>query len=163
MKYVDEFRDRAKAGTLVREINALAGASAAIATVPSHHGGVRRPYPFDFRYGIEGMLPRRSSWCTGPAAWSASYPWAGSTRVAIAERDGVIFTTFGDAMRVPGSQKSLSQAKADGADIRMVYSPMDALAIARPTPSARWCSSASPSRPPCRRRRSPSLPPRPKG
>jgi len=54
--------------------------------------------------------------------------------VAIAERSEVIFTTFGDAMRVPGSRKSLLQAKADGADIRMVYSPMDALAIARKNP-----------------------------
>jgi hydrogenase expression/formation protein HypD len=39
----------------------------------------------------------------------------------------VIFTTFGDAMRVPGSRKSLLQAKAEGADVRMVYSPLDAL------------------------------------
>ena len=48
--------------------------------------------------------------------------------VALAERPEVIFTTFGDAMRVPGSRKSLLQAKADGADVRMVYSPLDALA-----------------------------------
>ena len=47
----------------------------------------------------------------------------------------MIFTTFGDAMRVPGSQKSLLQAKADGADVRMVYSPMDALAVARANPT----------------------------
>jgi hydrogenase expression/formation protein HypD len=46
----------------------------------------------------------------------------------------VIFTTFGDAMRVPGSRKSLLQAKAEGADIRMVYSPMDALTLARNNP-----------------------------
>ena len=46
----------------------------------------------------------------------------------------MIFTTFGDAMRVPGSKKSLLQAKADGADVRMVYSPMDALALARKNP-----------------------------
>ncbi|MGL1409757.1 hydrogenase formation protein HypD, partial [Vibrio parahaemolyticus] len=46
----------------------------------------------------------------------------------------VIFTTFGDAMRVPGSKKSLLQAKAEGADVRMVYSPMDALALARNNP-----------------------------
>ena len=46
----------------------------------------------------------------------------------------MIFTTFGDAMRVPGSKKSLMQAKADGADIRIVYSPMDALALARANP-----------------------------
>jgi hydrogenase expression/formation protein HypD len=47
----------------------------------------------------------------------------------------VIFTTFGDAMRVPGSSKSLLQAKADGADVRMVYSPLDALALARKNPT----------------------------
>jgi hydrogenase expression/formation protein HypD len=54
--------------------------------------------------------------------------------VAIAEMPGVVFATFGDAMRVPGSKKSLMQAKADGADVRMVYSPLDALAIARDNP-----------------------------
>ena len=54
--------------------------------------------------------------------------------MALAERPEVIFTTFGDAMRVPGSRKSLLQAKADGADVRMVYSPLDALDIARAKP-----------------------------
>jgi hydrogenase expression/formation protein HypD len=54
--------------------------------------------------------------------------------VAIAERPEVIFTTFGDAMRVPGSKKNLLQAKAEGADVRMVYSPLDALALARKHP-----------------------------
>ncbi|MGB0904266.1 MAG: hydrogenase formation protein HypD, partial [Mangrovicoccus sp.] len=54
--------------------------------------------------------------------------------VELAERPEVIFTTFGDAMRVPGTRKSLLQAKADGADIRMVYSPLDALELARRHP-----------------------------
>jgi hydrogenase expression/formation protein HypD len=54
--------------------------------------------------------------------------------VALAETPGVIFTTFGDAMRVPGSKKSLLQAKAEGADVRMVYSPLDALGLARKHP-----------------------------
>ena len=54
--------------------------------------------------------------------------------VALAETPGVIFTTFGDAMRVPGSKKSLLQAKAGGADVRMVYSPLDALKLARLNP-----------------------------
>jgi hydrogenase expression/formation protein HypD len=55
--------------------------------------------------------------------------------VALAERPEVIFTTFGDAMRVPGSAgKSLLKAKAEGADVRMVYSPLDALALARKYP-----------------------------
>jgi len=55
--------------------------------------------------------------------------------VALAETPGVIFATFGDAMRVPGSKKSLLGAKADGADVRMVYSPLDALQLARDNPS----------------------------
>jgi hydrogenase expression/formation protein HypD len=54
--------------------------------------------------------------------------------IHIARRDGVIFTTFGDMMRVPGSEGSLLDAKANGADVRMVYSPLDALKIARQTP-----------------------------
>ena len=54
--------------------------------------------------------------------------------MTIAERPEVIFATFGDAMRVPGSRKSLLAAKAEGADVRMVYSPMDALKVARGNP-----------------------------
>jgi len=54
--------------------------------------------------------------------------------VALAERPEVIFATFGDALRVPGSAKSLAQAKAEGADVRIVYSPTDALALARGPP-----------------------------
>nr|MDJ0937387.1 hydrogenase formation protein HypD [Kiloniellales bacterium] len=53
---------------------------------------------------------------------------------ALAEQPKVIFTTFGDALRVPGSKKSLMQAKAEGADVRMVYSPLDALQLARDNP-----------------------------
>jgi hydrogenase expression/formation protein HypD len=55
--------------------------------------------------------------------------------IALAQRPEVIFTTFGDAMRVPGSTKSLLKAKADGADVRMVYSPLDALKLARQNPT----------------------------
>jgi hydrogenase expression/formation protein HypD len=54
--------------------------------------------------------------------------------IALAEQPEVIMTTFGDAMRVTGSKKNLLQAKAEGADVRMVYSPLDALAIARRHP-----------------------------
>ena len=54
--------------------------------------------------------------------------------VALAELDSVIFTTFGDAIRVPGSTKSLLQARAEGCDVRMVYSPLDALKVAKENP-----------------------------
>ena len=88
-----------------------------------------------FRYGVEGLLPRQIELVHGPGCPVCVLPMGRvDDCVAIAEEAGVIFTTFGDAMRVPGSRKSLLQAKADGADVRMVYSPMDALTLARANP-----------------------------
>ena len=57
--------------------------------------------------------------------------------IALAHEPGVIFTCFGDMMRVPGSDGTLLEAKAEGADIRMVYSPLDALRIAKAEPGPR--------------------------
>ena len=67
--------------------------------------------------------------------------------VAIAARPEVIFCSFGDMLRVPGSQKDLLTVKSEGGDVRIVYSPMDAVALARKHPSGRSCSSPSASRP----------------
>ena len=84
--------------------------------------------------------------------------------IALAERPEVIFTTFGDMMRVPGGRGSLLEAKARGADVRMVYSPLDALELARArTRSARSSSSRSASRRPRRRPRSRCCGPRAEG
>jgi hydrogenase expression/formation protein HypD len=88
-----------------------------------------------FKYGLETMLPSEIEFVHGPGCPVCALPMGRvDDCVALAEHPSVIFTTFGDAMRVPGSRKSLLQAKADGADVRMVYSPMDALAIARANP-----------------------------
>ncbi len=88
-----------------------------------------------FRYGLEGMLPKEIELVHGPGCPVCVLPMGRiDDYVAVAERPEVICTTFGDAMRVPGSKKSLLQAKADGADVRMVYSPMDSLALARKNP-----------------------------
>jgi hydrogenase expression/formation protein HypD len=88
-----------------------------------------------FRYGIEGMLPAEIELVHGPGCPVCVLPMGRiDDCISIAERPNVIFTTFGDAMRVPGSRKSLLQAKAEGADVRMVYSPMDALALAKKFP-----------------------------
>ena len=54
--------------------------------------------------------------------------------IVVAQQPGVIFTCFGDMMRVPGSRGTLLEAKAEGADVRMVYSPLDALRIAKANP-----------------------------
>ncbi|NKW71896.1 hydrogenase formation protein HypD [Rhodobacteraceae bacterium R_SAG10] len=136
MKYVDEFRDPEKARFLLTEIKAL---------VPDIRKKLDRPiYIMEvcgghthsiFRFGIETMLPDEIELIHGPGCPVCVLPMGRvDDCVALAETPGVIFTTFGDAMRVPGSKKSLLQAKADGADVRMVYSPLDALALARDNP-----------------------------
>lgn len=136
MKYVDEFRDPEKAEQLVAKINQLIEELKVDKKKPlqlmEFCGGHTHTI---FRYGIEQMLPREIELVHGPGCPVCVLPMGRvDDCVAMAEQDNVIFTTFGDAMRVPGSKKSLLQAKADGADIRMVYSPLDALGLARDYP-----------------------------
>jgi hydrogenase expression/formation protein HypD len=136
MKYVDEYRDRAKAEILLREIETLAAGIDRTGGRPIQIMEVCGGHTHSiFRYGIEGMLPKSIELIHGPGCPVCVLPMGRvDDCVSIAERPGVVFTTFGDAMRVPGSKKSLLQAKADGADVRMVYSPMDALDLARRNP-----------------------------
>jgi hydrogenase expression/formation protein HypD len=136
MKYVDEYRDRAKAQSLVKEIERLALSIDVARHRPLQIMEVCGGHTHSiFRYGIEGMLPDRIELVHRPGCPVCVLPMGRiDDCIAIAEHRQVIFTTFGDAMRVPGSTKSLLQAKAEGCDIRMVYSPMDALALAREHP-----------------------------
>ncbi|HEY9732509.1 MAG TPA: hydrogenase formation protein HypD [Drouetiella sp.] len=132
MKYVDEFRDPALAKRLVEEINKLVleidFAKERPIQLMEFCGGHTHTI---FRYGIEQLLPKCIELVHGPGCPVCVLPMGRvDDCVALAERKEVIFTTFGDAMRVPGSKKSLLQAKADGADVRMVYSPLDALQLA---------------------------------
>ncbi len=155
MKYVDEFRDPEKAKVLLAEIHLLADKLRA---------GMNRPLQIMevcgghthaiFRYGIESMLPDAIELIHGPGCPVCVLPMGRvDDCVALAELPNVIFTTFGDAMRVPGSKKRLLQAKSEGCDVRMVYSPLDALRIARTTPARKSSSSRSASRPRCPRPR----------
>ncbi len=136
MQYVDEFRDPQKARALVHQIGVL------LERIPAAHNRPLQIMEFCgghthtiFRYGLEQMLPERIEMVHGPGCPVCVLPMGRvDDCIAIAQRPEVIFTTFGDAMRVPGSQKSLLQAKADGADVRMVYSPLDALDLARRNP-----------------------------
>lgn len=136
MKYVDEFRDPEKARILVTEIEALAGKLHALWERPVRIMEVCGGHTHSiFRYGIENLLPETIELIHGPGCPVCVLPMGRvDDCVQIAERPEVIFTTFGDAMRVPGSKKSLLEAKASGADVRMVYSPMDALSLARKNP-----------------------------
>jgi len=136
MKYVDEFRDPEKAQSLIKQIHALHSQLPQAQQRPlqlmEFCGGHTHTI---FRYGIEQMLPDWIELVHGPGCPVCVLPMGRvDDCVSLAERPEVIFTTFGDAMRVPGSKKSLLQAKAEGADIRMVYSPLDALNLARKNP-----------------------------
>ena len=126
MKYVDEFRDAGKAKSLIREIEVLARSIPIAKERPIAIMEVCGGHTHSiFRYGLEGMLPKEIELVHGPGCPVCVLPMGRvDDCISIAERPDVIFTTFGDAMRVPGSKKSLLQAKADGADVRMVYSPM---------------------------------------
>lgn len=136
MKYVDEFRDPQKAKVLLAEIGKISDRLAAKLGRPVYIMEVCGGHTHTiFRYGIDNMLPESLELVHGPGCPVCVLPMGRvDDCVAIAERKNVIFTTFGDAMRVPGSKKSLLQAKADGADVRMVYSPLDALNLARKNP-----------------------------
>jgi hydrogenase expression/formation protein HypD len=136
MKYVDEFRDPQKAKSLLNEINQIAQRLSEKRTRPIYIMEVCGGHTHSiFRYGIETMLPETIELIHGPGCPVCVLPMGRvDDCVMIAEQPNVIFTTFGDAMRVPGSKKSLLQAKADGCDVRMVYSPLDALGLARKNP-----------------------------
>jgi hydrogenase expression/formation protein HypD len=136
MKYVDEFRDAERARVLTREIAALVDQIPLARERPLQIMEVCGGHTHSiFRYGIEGLLPPALELVHGPGCPVCVLPRGRvDDCLAIAERPEVIFTTFGDAMRVPGSKKSLLTARAEGADVRMVYSPMDALALARANP-----------------------------
>jgi hydrogenase expression/formation protein HypD len=84
-----------------------------------------------FRHGIRNIIPKEINLLSGPGCPVCVTPLKDvDTAIAISQLDGVILSTFGDMMRVPGSKQSLYHAQAEGAQIRVVYSPMDALKLA---------------------------------
>lgn len=136
MRYADEFRDPEKARRLVTEIERLAMPLAERLGRPLQVMEVCGGHTHTiFRYGLKAMLPETVEFVHGPGCPVCVLPMGRvDDCVALARDPKIIFTTFGDAMRVPGSRGSLLQAKAEGADVRMVYSPLDALALARDNP-----------------------------
>jgi len=88
-----------------------------------------------YKYGVDDLLPGNVELVHGPGCPVCVIPMGRvDDGIAIAREPGVIFTCFGDMLRVPGSHGTLLDAKAQGADVRMVYSPLDALRIARHEP-----------------------------
>jgi len=137
MKYVDEYRDPAAARVAVRRITELAqggrdGVPYAFMEVCGGHTHTI------YRHGIEQLLPDTVELIHGPGCPVCVIPMGRvDDAISLAQQPGVIFTSFGDMMRVPGSTSSLLEAKARGADVRMVYSPLDALKIAQANPGNR--------------------------
>ncbi len=132
MRYISEFRDRALAEKLAKGIAQEADAAR------DYHfmefcGGHTHAI---FRYGVQDLMPENVHFVHGPGCPVCVLPVRRlDDAVELAEKHGVILCTYGDMMRVPGTgRRSLIRAKADGADIRMVYSTLDALKIARDKP-----------------------------
>ncbi|MCA1632887.1 MAG: hydrogenase formation protein HypD [Acidobacteria bacterium] len=129
MKFVDEYRQGDIARRLADEIALSTREPLKIMEVCGGHTHTI------FKYGIEDLLPENITMIHGPGCPVCVIPLGRvDDSISIALRPGVIFTTFGDMMRVPGSRTNLLDAKAAGADVRMVYSPLDALRIAKKNP-----------------------------
>jgi hydrogenase expression/formation protein HypD len=136
MKFVDEYRDPAGARACLHEIEHVAGR---VAERGGHHlkfmevcGGHTHTI---YKHGIENVLPPSVELVHGPGCPVCVIPMGRvEDAISVAKTPGVIFTSFGDMMRVPGSDGNLLEAKAQGADVRMVYSPLDALRIAIQNP-----------------------------
>ena len=130
MKYVDEYRNETTAKRLAFDIKHLS-ADKPLKIMEVCGGHTHTIY----KHGIEDLLPSNIDLIHGPGCPVCVLPMGRvDDAISIAKREDVIFTTFGDMMRVPGSKGSLLDAKADGADVRFVYSPLDALKIARHNP-----------------------------
>ena len=132
MRYIDEFRDGELARGLARTIAAEVD-SARDYRLMEFCGGHTRAI---FRYGVQDLMPPNLRFVHGPGCPVCVLPMARIDQaIAMAVEHGVTLCTYGDLMRVPASERnSLLKAKADGADIRMIYSTQDALAVARSNP-----------------------------
>src|SRR5689334_8656265 len=134
MRFVDEFRDAGTARALATRIAALCEPGRRYKFMEVCGGHTHTIY----KHGLEDYLPETVSLVHGPGCPVCVIPMGRvDDAIAIAERDDVILTTFGDMLRVPGGSGSFFDAKAAGADVRMVYSPLDALKIARNHPDRR--------------------------
>ena len=129
MKFVDEYRDRAKAEACSRAIAAITTRPWSIMEVC---GGQTHSI---VRYGIDELLPDKITLLHGPGCPVCVTPLELIDKALfIAARPEVIFCSFGDMLRVPGSGGDLFSVKAKGGDVRIVYSPLDALKLARDNP-----------------------------
>ena len=129
MKYIDEFNDPELAKRLLDDIHTTVTQPWALMEVC---GGQTHSI---IRHGIDQLIPEQVEMIHGPGCPVCVTPLELIDKaLEIASRPDVIFCSFGDMLRVPGSDRDLFQIKSQGGDIRVVYSPLDALKIARENP-----------------------------
>ncbi|BBU98743.1 hydrogenase formation protein HypD [Providencia hangzhouensis] len=136
MQYVDEFRDPVLAKALLahihQRVNEIPQAKRRPLQLMEVCGGHTHAI---FKFGIDQLLPTDIEFVHGPGCPVCVLPMGRiDSCIEIAQHPEVIFCTYGDAMRVPGERGSLLDAKRNGADVRIVYSPLDALALAEQHP-----------------------------
>jgi hydrogenase expression/formation protein HypD len=129
VKYIDEYRDRDLARKYVKNIAAITTREWTLMEIC---GGQTHTI---VKFGLHSLIPAGIHLVHGPGCPVCVTPLELIDKaVAIASRTDVIFCSFGDMLRVPGSDKDLLTVRAQGGDVRMVYSPMDALRVARMNP-----------------------------
>jgi hydrogenase expression/formation protein HypD len=129
VKYVEEYRDAGKAKRLAERIRRVVTRPWSIMEVC---GGQTHAI---IRFGLDDLLPEEITLIHGPGCPVCVTPLEIIDKaIAIASQPGVVFCSFGDMLRVPGSETDLSTVKSRGGDVRVVYSPMDAVALARACP-----------------------------
>ena len=130
MQYIDEYRNKDLASRLIEKISALTSKEISLMEVCGGHTWAIQ------KFGIPSLLPENIKLLSGPGC-----PVCVTSKkfidqaVAYSRLNDVIITTYGDLIRVPGSTSSLNEEKSNGADIRIVYSILDALQIAKDNPS----------------------------
>jgi hydrogenase expression/formation protein HypD len=131
VKFVDEFRDAAVISKAVEEIHRLADPARYYRLMEVCGGHTHAIY----RFGLKDLLPPNIELVHGPGCPVCVLPMGRiDDGLAMTEEEGVILTAFGDMMRVPGTRGSPLEYKARGADVRIVYSPADALRLAENNP-----------------------------
>src|SRR3954447_1324056 len=134
MRFVDEYRDAEKARALAAKIAGLCEPGRQYKFMEVCGGHTHTIY----KHGLEDYLPANVTLVHGPGCPVCVIPMGRvDDAIAIARQPDVIMTSFGDMMRVPGSNGSFFDSNAADTDIRMVYSPLDALKIAKRNPDKR--------------------------
>src|SRR3989338_477809 len=131
MKYVDEFRNQKLVALLAQKIKSVAPADKIINLMEvcgTHTQGF-------FRFGLREIIPENIRLLSGPGCpVCVSSQGYIDQAIALCRKKGIIITTFGDMLRVPGNRSSLEKERAKGADVRVVYSTLDALRLAKESP-----------------------------